>query len=182
MLRKTLVVFSISLLTIGMFVSSVSAAHVDSVQIRLNNADMSLTQMTSGNRDGSAVADLNTFFSFNDIDWTQWNMSTAQIGSPVFNPNELTNNAGDILWLGAAGNTDTPFVSAGNVTQVSPTEILVEWDDVSVGQYAFTDIVTTYSVTEGAPGTINAVPIPGAVWLLGTGLVGLAGLRRRTSA
>ena len=27
--------------------------------------------------------------------------------------------------------------------------------------------------------TINPVPIPGAVWLLGSGLVGLAGLRRR---
>ena len=182
MLRKLLIVISLSLFAVCMSVSTGSAAYVDPVQIILNNADMSLTQTTSGNRDGSPVADLNTFFSFDGAAWTQWNMSTSVVGSPVFNPNELTNNAGDILWLGAAGNTDTPFVSAGNVTQVSPTEILVEWDDVSINNFAFTDIVTTYSVTEGAPGTINAVPIPGAVWLLGSGLVGLVGLRRRTSA
>ena len=32
-----------------------------------------------------------------------------------------------------------------------------------------------------AVGVINAVPVPGAVWLLGTGLIGLVGLRRKKS-
>ncbi len=33
-----------------------------------------------------------------------------------------------------------------------------------------------------AVGAINAVPIPGAVWLLGTGLLGLIGIRRKSAA
>jgi hypothetical protein len=35
------------------------------------------------------------------------------------------------------------------------------------------------STAEGTNGAISPVPLPGAVWLLGTGLIGLVGVRRR---
>jgi hypothetical protein len=47
--------------------------------------------------------------------------------------------------------------------------------EVSVNQYY--DIVIT-----GETGQTSAVPVPGAVWLLGSGLLGLAGTRRRRDA
>jgi len=33
-----------------------------------------------------------------------------------------------------------------------------------------------------SPGQVNAVPVPGAVWLFGTGMLGLLGLKRRGHA
>lgn len=55
---------------------------------------------------------------------------------------------------------------------------------LSSGSYSFTGITgmmtnpSTYDTTD----TKTVTPIPGAVWLFGTGLLGLIGLRRRTQA
>ena len=62
---------------------------------------------------------------------------------------------------------------------------------VSYTQYQFTEVASSSSTViefglRNDPGyiymddiSVNPVPIPGAVWLLGSGLVGLAGLRRK---
>ncbi len=62
-------------------------------------------------------------------------------------------------------------------------------DRLSVGSYTYTSIISyndsygvyasTLLTAQGAD--VSPVPVPAAVWLLGSGLVGMAGLRRRTA-
>jgi hypothetical protein len=45
--------------------------------------------------------------------------------------------------------------------------------------YLYSGVGQYYQAVAVHPGTVSAVPIPPAVWLLGSGLLGLVGLRRR---
>jgi len=49
----------------------------------------------------------------------------------------------------------------------------------AVGSHGYIPKGIALSALAVTPGDISAVPVPGAVWLLGSGLMGLAGLRRR---
>ncbi len=64
---------------------------------------------------------------------------------------------------------------------------VVSYGDPSSGQTRFTQVAALRSFIDGEVGSgivqwgvpANPVPIPGAVWLLGSGLLGLIGIRRR---
>ena len=84
--------------------------------------------------------------------------------------------------LGNAGNTPvylaTLSFTAGSVAGTDTLTIDGLFDDWDHGLYYLNgdeDIVSSLDIT------INPVPIPGAVWLLGSGLLGLVGLRRQKS-
>ena len=57
---------------------------------------------------------------------------------------------------------------------------------MSLANYALTDVSYSYGLGDiGTPGmagsfTPSPVPLPGAVWLLSSGLVGLIGISRRS--
>ena len=69
--------------------------------------------------------------------------------------------------------------------------VTLNYNHVDYTQYQFTEVASGSSTLiefglRNDPGwlymddiSVNPVPIPGAVWLLGSGLVGLAGLRRK---
>lgn len=89
-------------------------------------------------------------------------------------PGDAVLNSGTKLYLQLvkSGNA-IPLYSAG--TSVSGSAFTVLWSGVT----STTSMGITAGTITAAPHTFSTVPIPGAVWLLGSGLIGLAGLKRR---
>ena len=172
-----LTVFCLSFLLIGMSVSTGSAAYMDPVALVLNDANVVMSEVTIGtriqtsNNVESSLTDANIWYTFDSPDgsqaWTVWNASNNNV---AFN-----NNAGDILYLGAMHNS-APLIFSGDVS-INGT-VAIDWDDylVSGQTYNFKDFNTTITVAQGS---VSAVPIPAAAWLLGSGLIGMLGLRRK---
>lgn len=86
------------------------------------------------------------------------------------------------------GNWDK--INAGYVTREKTTD-LIEFDDYFYGPQSGT-ITFTYAATAGQylhfgagvmakVSAASAVPVPGAVWLLGSGLLGLIAIRRKSA-
>lgn len=61
-------------------------------------------------------------------------------------------------------------------------DLVVVQFDPGDGSNLFGDVIKSRDVDASGPNFQAVVPIPGAVWLLGSGLVGLVGLKRRKKA
>lgn len=71
--------------------------------------------------------------------------------------------------------TNTPFISGALEDEIfNRTDYILAWEDlVGLGDADYNDFVLIAS-------DITPVPLPTAVWLLASGLIGLAGVARRT--
>jgi hypothetical protein len=90
----------------------------------------------------------------------------------------LANGVASISWQQFAGNSHSAFIAQIDLTSMLPTisnswnnNILVHWGEVCSNDYLET------SVTIG-----GSVPTPASLFLVGVGLLALAGLRRRRVA
>lgn len=74
-----------------------------------------------------------------------------------------------------AGTAITPDFTIGPDGPYVPAGFYRTYDGAdTVEMFDFDDIVSV-----ATPGAANAVPVPAAVWLLGSGLLGLIGIRRK---
>lgn len=95
--------------------------------------------------------------------------SNALINQMVFNG--YLNNAGGFFGLNYYGDAIAPYTMSDNYSFSSLDEILY----YSGGPTPFGDLgMTSVNVS-----TVSAVPVPAAIWLFASGLLGLAGVSRR---
>ena len=123
----------------------------------------------------------------------------------TFAPGALVNGAGNDLVLFGVGTTldsfrlsiGTPFVdlTTSNSGFTTPNglqlnKVLVELGDLGIGDGAeVTSILLTFNDTTSdfaLAGALNpppaVIPVPAAVWMFGSGLIGLVGIARRRRA
>jgi hypothetical protein len=130
---------------------------------------------SSNSISGSFTLDLSDLGSNLNLSYDNYtsDVSTAsftdgeQTISSIANISFATDDQGDITtWLMIF--TDSTFIPRIETYNTSSSKL-----DAGV----LTSI--NWGSNSGNPGNWNVVPIPGAVWLLGSGLVGLVGLRRK---
>lgn len=115
----------------------------------------------------------------------------------TFDDSVLTAGAGEVLFGNGSGNTmtievgtatytaiddilDEPFISFTSLTSIDDFVFIAD-------DYSFNSNFTSFDDFDGLFGDwttveITAVPVPAAVWLFASGLLGLAGIARRKAA
>jgi hypothetical protein len=97
---------------------------------------------------------------------------------PLFNESSGSVKYQDAYLPGSSEDPGTFFFGSVLFECTGPSiDILTLYNDLGFFE-ADTPLEQPILFTEGTLGTLNQVPIPGAIWLLGTGLIGLVGIRR----
>jgi Protein of unknown function (DUF1566) len=122
-----------------------------------------------------------------------YNITNSQLGELYYNELHATaypaSNFG-ILGTGTFNDTSGsvgPFINAHTYAYWSGTEYASgprgAWSfGTDSGYQSIYNKGSQFYAWAVSPGQVNAVPVPGAVWLFGTGMLGLLGLKRRGHA
>ncbi len=162
-----------SILSLTLIVSSTSFA-----------ATYSITMEDLG-ADGLDIAGF-TFWLDGDIDFVTSNQAYGP-GVPLTWVKDTPHNShfGAADWAPLIGGDLTPlsngvlvsFDYEGTINPSDPFKLVKFTNTSAVDLFSSGEMILRSFDASGA--TFAPVPIPGAVWLLGSGLIGLAGLRRK---
>lgn len=189
------------LLSISLFIATSAQAW----QFEIDNLENDLTFELWFNPEGESIGvenyQLNFQFDSEELSYvSHTNLAMAPLvpdlfGSPSVVNDEYLNNFNAANFFGTVTETDTRY-QLGTLTfaEVNPGTSIQDglddiWFDITniTTKVTFSDdpltaIVITSDTTLNGIGLdvgTNPVPVPGAVWLLGSGLLGLVAIRRR---
>ena len=150
--------------------------------------------------DGLVYAELGyVSVSTDGVNWVTFaSVSETEASSnPYVDPSDVYNLAGnfaayytDVEYYEGTGfdlsdlaNTDAVLnglVDLSNINYIMITDVISGTDTDSLGNVIYDGLSYGGGADWNAIGVVNAVPVPSAIWMLASGLVGLAGLRRRS--
>lgn len=127
---------------------------------------------------------------------TTWNAGEMIDGSFVaFSNNIITKEAGSVIDFAIKNLTEEKYLSShsyevqfnspnsGNGYYVEKPTWVTEWyDDFNIVWGTGTSLTIEVVSSDGDPDGFAAIPIPGTLWIFGSGLIGLVGIRRKLSS
>ena len=129
--------------------------------------------LTATNILGGALTGLQ--YSLDNISWSNFTEGKTQIFK--IDPSTHT----ELVYLRLLTDTSADRMTFQSYSANSGTSTSPEYLDLYTGLKIKFDSITTHAalLTNSGSDKLAAVPVPAAVWLFATGLVGLVGIRRR---
>ena len=182
MKRIVLVAGLMVLLLLGGAVRQVNATWMDPVTFYVVDDD-------TGSNDDSVTLSFDYYNWGNDVklQYSLDNSSWSNVSNGSMSVNTGTDNWQQV-WLRLADDDGNSVDTDGDVTFSSLesnsglyNSVSVVWSQVDIQNYGTIDINISVGTANDDDniGVVPAVPVPAAIWLLGSGLLGLAVFRRR---
>jgi hypothetical protein len=135
------------------------------------------------NPTGSYVTPKSFSFTDGNTTWTNTTVSNLNIGTPPTSYIMLTTtNDGEITaWSLRLRQPDPTEAGTAQMSSIYSGTYHDDRSDLNVGSLSIRALNDDQQGSWSLPSPTSPVPIPGTIWLLGSGVVGLLGIRRRLS-
>lgn len=178
---KSVLMMIIALLTLTLPIAAysfpIAAAGTEGLSVIVTSTDHVLATYQGNSAQYSNDLYLNGEFIFNNHSTsigTVVDLGSFEIGTELVFQLHV-NDTGNDFYTGAAARNPDGHTHARVQEEWEPNVTLVSFEDLFNGAFEYNDLSFSFTNTS----TTNPVPIPGAVWLFGSGLAGLIGLNRR---
>ncbi|MGB5716861.1 MAG: CHRD domain-containing protein [Gammaproteobacteria bacterium] len=171
---KNLRILSVTLTCVLMLLANSAGAAIINLQSTIDGAQANAGAGTGSSGTGFATMtldDATNLFSW-DISWSglNGNISVAHFHGPA----AAGQNAGVQVNFGAISGLSSPSIGSTTISDTQEADLLAGLWYINI----HTDLFSGGEIR----GQVQVVPIPAAIWLFGSGLLGLIGISRRKKA